>query len=65
MGKEDATAPKARLQRAITYWLEHDPVPTREEIRRVAKKFTVRWEDLETALKLRTQIEAKKRSVHK
>jgi hypothetical protein len=55
------TDPKARLQRAIEYWIEHDPVPTIEEIKRVAKRFAVQWKDLEIAIKLRSELEAKKR----
>jgi hypothetical protein len=55
------TDAKARLQRAIDYWIEHDPVPTKEEIKRVAKKFMVRWEDLETAIKMRSELQATKR----
>jgi hypothetical protein len=58
MSKAD---PKARIQRAIDYWIEHDPVPTKEEIRRVANKFGVRPQDLETAIKLRSELKAKKR----
>ena len=55
------TDPEARLERAITYWIEHDPIPTKEEIKRVAKKFGARPEDLEAAIKMRSELEAKKR----
>ena len=49
------------MQRAIDYWIAYDPVPTKEEVKRIAKKFMVRPEDLETAIKIQSELEAKKR----
>jgi hypothetical protein len=57
------TDAKARFQRAMDYWIKHDPLPTLDELTRVAKKFAVRREDLETAIKMRAELEAKKDAV--
>jgi len=55
--KPKETEAQKRLIRAITYWLEHDPVPTLDNIKRVAKSFGVLPKDLEEAIKMRRELE--------
>lgn len=55
------TDPEARLRRAITWWIEHDPIATKEEIKRVANKFMVHPRSLREAIRELVEIEAKKR----
>ena len=54
------TDPKARLERAIKWWIEHDPVATIDEIKRVADKFQVHPRTLREAIRMLGEVEGKK-----
>lgn len=53
------TGPKDRLERAISYWIEHRPISTLEEIKRVAKRFGVHYKSLREAIRLLDEVEKK------
>jgi hypothetical protein len=55
--KPKQTEAEQRLERAITYWIEHEPLATIEEIKRVAKKFGAHWRSLAEAIKMRREME--------
>jgi hypothetical protein len=55
----DKTDPKVRLERAITYWIEHDLISTLDEIKRVAKKFGVHPNSLREAIKRMSEVKKK------
>jgi len=52
------TAPQLRLERAIKYWIEHDPVATIEEIKRVADKYQVHWRSLREAIRMMGSLDS-------